>query len=121
MADSMPKRAELRGQLGQALTRPPQRGLWITASERFDEAFQIALQSGIEHDCLFTPSTRTTNPIRRLVRYLTNANAQFRQSLRDSASRYSCSASHQGDATIAKNFSLGRGEQSTEPFVESAR
>src|SRR3974390_509194 len=116
----MPERGELRGELAQALTSPPQRGLWITKRERFDEAFQITLQSGIEHDCLFTPSTRTANPLRRLLRDITHANAEFRQSLRDSASRYSCSASHQRDAAIAKNFSLGRSEQSPEPFVERA-
>src|ERR1700686_3384008 len=116
----MPERGELRGELAQALASPPQRGLWITTSERFDQAFQITLQSVIQLDCLFTPSTRTANPLRRLLRDVTDSTAQFRQSLRDSASRYSCSPSHQRNAAIAKNFSLGRSEQSPQPFVESA-
>src|SRR5271166_2759035 len=98
----MPERGELRGELAQALTSPPERGLWITTSERFDEAFQITLQSAVELDCLLTPSTRTANQLRHLLLDITHSAAQCRQPLRDSAARYSCSPSHQRNAAIAK-------------------
>ena len=99
-------------QAAHALASPPQRRLRITACRRLDQRFEIGEQRRVLEDRSLAPSSRSPDPLGRLV---------LRQFLQTAPDRARCNPGRhrdRRDPSITRGERLCRRDQTATPFIE---
>ena len=114
MADLVALAVEFRSQLAHTLAGPAQGRLWIAATIRFDQLFQIVDQGRILVDRPLAPATGLADAPDTGHSWLT----QFLEAAGDGATRHARRTRHGRYATIAQGFGLGRRIEPPQPFIQ---
>src|SRR5439155_9386899 len=81
----------------------------------FDQRFEIREQARVLGNRRLAPRPWPSNPLRRLIL------RQFLQTAPNRARRHAGCHRHRGNATISRSKRLGRGDQTTAPFIQKPR